>query len=107
MVKRKHFLYHYFWHKELAKSSDQSKLFLGMDSANSDPILLFWKSITALPLGFWRDRRGSFIMDSLVNSIILKLKAGTARNKLALVVYLSAQTPDLINMSRVSETGHY
>lgn len=46
-------------------------------------------------------------MDSLVNSIILKLKAGTARNKLASVVYLSAQTPDLINMSRVSETGHY
>lgn len=82
MIKRKHFLYLYFWRKELAKSSDQNKLFLGIDSDNLDPILLFWKSIIALPLGFWRDRTGSLIINIFDGFNYLKVKSSdTKRNK--------------------------
>lgn len=58
MTKMKHFLYLYFWLKELAINSDQNKLFLGIDSDVFNLILLFGKSIIALTLVFWRDRRG-------------------------------------------------
>lgn len=58
MITMKHFLYLYFWLKELAISSDQNKLFLGIDSDVFNLILLFGKSIIALPLVFWRDRLG-------------------------------------------------
>lgn len=100
MIKRKHFLYLYFWCKELVKNSDQNKLFLGIDSDNLDPVLVFWKSIIALPLGFWRDRTGSFIINILGEFNCLKVKnSDNERNKLAPVVYYSGQNPGLINMS--------
>lgn len=58
MIRMKHFLYLYFWLRELAISSDQKKLFLGIDSDVLNIILHFGKSIIALPLVFWRDRQG-------------------------------------------------
>jgi len=100
MMKRKRFLYLYFWLKELPKSSDQNKLFLGIDSDNLDPVLLTWKSIITLPLGFWRDRTGSFITNIFSEFNYFKVKTSdTKRNKLALVVYFSGQNPGLINKS--------
>lgn len=84
MIKRKHFLYLYFRHKELAKSSDQNKLFLGIDSDYLDPILLFWQSIIAVTLDFWSDRTGSFIIDMFDEFSYLKGRTSdTKRNKLA------------------------